>query len=181
MKFLTSRLKIRNVMIDDIDAIHAMNSMPEVDQYNTLGIPKTIHETRELIETRIIENQKSEVQNYTFVILSRTNDAFIGMIGLMLDNKKYNRGEVWYKILPTQWNRGYATEALNKIIVFGFETLHLHRIQAGCAVENIGSIRVLEKVGMIREGRGRKVIPLKSGWSDSFEYSILETDVRKSE
>jgi RimJ/RimL family protein N-acetyltransferase len=59
---------------------------------------------------------------------------------------------------------------------FGFNTLNLHRIEAGCAVENIGSIRVLEKCGFTKEGRGRKVLPLKSGWSDNFEYAILETE-----
>jgi RimJ/RimL family protein N-acetyltransferase len=39
---------------------------------------------------------------------------------------------------------------------------------------------VLEKAGMLREGRLRQVLPLKSGWSDNFEYSILETDERKN-
>jgi RimJ/RimL family protein N-acetyltransferase len=65
------------------------------------------------------------------------------------------------------------------MIDFGFDELNLHRLQAGCAVENVRSIKVLEKVGMIREGRGRQILPLKSGWSDNFEYSILETDKRK--
>ena len=63
---------------------------------------------------------------------------------------------------------------------YGFDTLKLHRIQAGCAVDNIGSIKVLEKVGMTKEGRGRQILPLKNGWSDNFEYSILETDLRKN-
>lgn len=165
-------------MISDVEVIHAMNCIPEVDQYNTLGIPESITVTRELIEKRIIENQQSEVQNYTWVIHLKSTEEFIGMIGLMLDNKKYNRGEVWYKIHPKHWGKGYATEALSELVHFGFDTLRLHRIQAGCAVDNIGSIKVLEKVGMIREGRGRKVLPLKSGWSDNFEYSILDTDPR---
>jgi ribosomal-protein-alanine N-acetyltransferase len=65
------------------------------------------------------------------------------------------------------------------MINFGFETLQLHRIGAGCAVKNSGSIRVLEKAGMIREGRCRKVVPLKTGWSDNFEYAILENDRRE--
>ena len=59
---------------------------------------------------------------------------------------------------------------------YGFKELRLHRIEAGCAVENFGSIKVLEKVGMKKEGRKRKSLPLKSGWSDSFEYAILSTD-----
>ncbi len=62
------------------------------------------------------------------------------------------------------------------MIQFGFKTLKLHRIEAGCAVENHASIKVLEKAGMIREGRGRQILPLKSGWADNFEYAILENE-----
>jgi ribosomal-protein-alanine N-acetyltransferase len=53
-------------------------------------------------------------------------------------------------------------------------------MEAGCAVDNKGSFTVLEKAGMVREGRLRQVLPLKSGWSDNFEYSILESDDRKN-
>lgn len=64
------------------------------------------------------------------------------------------------------------------MIRFGFDNLNLHRIEAGCAVNNIGSIKVLEKAGMVREGKVRQVLPLKTSWSDNFLYSILETDKR---
>ncbi len=101
------------------------------------------------------------------------------MFGLKLGAKIYKKAEVWYILYPTYWNKGYATEVLAAMIDFGFATLHLHRIQAGCAAGNIGSIKILEKVGMVREGRGRQILPLRSGWSDNFEYSILETDKRK--
>jgi RimJ/RimL family protein N-acetyltransferase len=50
------------------------------------------------------------------------------------------------------WGKGHGTEAVNRVLDFGFNDLNLHRIKAGCAVENIASIKVLEKVGMIREG-----------------------------
>lgn len=104
---------------------------------------------------------------------------FIGLFGFKLSHNKYRRGEVWYKIHIAHWNKGYATEVLAAIIDFWFEKLNLHRIEAGCAVNNVGSIRLLEKVGMKREGRGRKVLPLKSGWSDNYEYAILETDEQR--
>ena len=66
------------------------------------------------------------------------------------------------------------------MIDFGFKTLKLHRIEAGCAVDNIGSIKVLERSGMIREGRKRQVLPLTTGWSVNFIYSLLESDERKN-
>jgi len=74
------------------------------------------------------------------------------------------------------WNKGYATEAVKAILRFGFHDLKLHRIDAGCAIENLGSIKVLEKVGMKREGHRRKILPLKKGWSDNYEYAILEEE-----
>ena len=97
-------------------------------------------------------------------------------MAIKLSPPKYQSAEVWYKLHPESWNQGYATEALRRLIEVGFNDLNLHRIEAGCAVDNIGSIRVLEKVGMTREGRMRQVLPLKTGWSDNFHYAILSSD-----
>ena len=104
---------------------------------------------------------------------------FIGLIGLNLGKEHYKNAEIWFQLDYRFWNKGYATESLRKIIDFGFETLKLHRIEAGCAVNNVGSFRVLEKVGMLREAHTRKLLPLQSGWSDNYGYAILETDDRK--
>ena len=140
----------------------------------------SVGETKSIIKPWIEDNNLNEVKNYTFAIEDNTNKKFIGLFGLKLGSKKYKRGEVWYKLHIDFWNKGYATESLKAILNFGFETLKLHRIEAGCAVENIGSIKVLEKVGMIKEGRRRQVLPLRTGWSDIFDYSILETDERRN-
>ncbi|RDV14593.1 N-acetyltransferase [Pontibacter diazotrophicus] len=174
----TERLKLRLIDASDLGAIHALHVLPETDEYNTLGIPEDIAETRSTITPWILDNQQEVIQQYTFAIEQKADKQFIGLIALKLGNSKYSRGEVWYKLDVTCWNRGFGTEALRRMLNFGFDTLKLHRIEAGCAVDNIGSIKVLEKVGMTREGRKRKVLPLKSGWSDNFEYAILETDSR---
>lgn len=179
MEILTNRLKLRLLDLSDLEAIHALHSLPETDEFNALGIPKNIKETKSIIEDWIVEHQLIEIKNYTFAIDHKLKGTFIGLFGLKLGNEKYNRAEVWYKIHSAHWKKGYATESLKAVLNFGFETLKLHRIEAGCAVNNIGSLKVLEKSGMIREGRGRQVLPLKAGWSDNFEYSILETDERK--
>ncbi len=59
------------------------------------------------------------------------------------------------------WRKGYTTEALTKLLDFGFNELKLHRIEAGCAIENIASNKVLEKVGMTKEGIKRKILPIR--------------------
>jgi len=178
IEITTDRIKLRLIELLDIDSIHQLHALPETDEYNTLGIPKNIEETKSIIEPWIAENKLNDIKNYTFAIESKLEGKFMGLFGLKLGSKKYNRGEVWYKIHSDYWNKGYATESLKAVINFGFETLQLHRIEAGCAVNNLGSIKVLEKVGMIREGRGRQILPLKSGWSDNFTYSIIKTDKR---
>ncbi|WP_339629727.1 GNAT family N-acetyltransferase [uncultured Maribacter sp.] len=174
----TKRIRLRLIDIADLTSIHTLHSLPETDKYNALGIPNSIEETKANIEPWIKENQLQELKNYTFAIDNKSNGKFMGLFGLKIGHQKYNRAEVWYKIHSDYWRKGFATEALKAILDFGFDTLKLHRIEAGCAVENIGSIKVLEKSGMVREGRLRQILPLKSGWSDNFQYSILETDKR---
>ncbi len=178
IKIETARTELRLIELTDLESIHKLHSLPETDEFNTLGIPENIEKTKSIIEPWISENQVKDIKNYTFIIEQKETEKFIGLFGLKLSSAKYNRGEVWYKLHSDLWNKGYATEVLKMIIDYGFDTLGLHRIEAGCAVENVASIKVLEKVGMIREGRGRRVLPLKSGWADNFTYSILETDTR---
>lgn len=176
----TERTKLRLIELSDLECIHQLHSLPETDEYNVLGIPRDIQETKTIITPWVEDNKLDEILNYTFIIERKEDTKIIGLFGLKVGNKKYKRAEVWYKIHSDYWNKGYATEVLNSVLIYCFDTLKLHRIQAGCAVENTGSIKVLEKVGMIREGRGRQILPLKSGWSDNFEYAILESDVRKN-
>jgi len=179
-KFQSKKLQLRFIQNSDIENIHKLQSIPEVDKYNTLGIPKDLSETKALMASSFEDLKQEVIKRYTFVIELNKSQEFIGLIALNLGNPKYKSAEVWYKLLPKYWRKGYATEAVNILLEFGFNTLKLHRIEAGCAVNNIGSIKVLEKVGMSYEGRKRKTLPLKSGWSDNFEYGILESDYKFS-
>lgn len=175
VKFFTEQLKLRLVEMADLEAIHILHHLAETDQYNTLGIPKNLEETNVIVDGWINDHQKKTIKNYTFAV-ELEKGGFIGLIALKLSSSKFNSAEVWYKINVDFWNKGFATEAIKAVIRFGFDRLKLHRINAGCAVENIASIRVLEKSGMTQEGRKRQILPLKTGWMDSFEYAILEDE-----
>ncbi|WP_025742110.1 GNAT family N-acetyltransferase [Aquimarina pacifica] len=173
-ELITKNLTLSYTQESDLEDVHELHSIPEVDQYNTLGIPTNIHVTSVYLD-EWIENRKRRTQ-FVFSIRLKSTDQFIGLMAITKSHYKYQKGEVWYKLHPSFWGNGYATEALKRLVEFGFETLNLHRIEAGCAVENIGSIKVLEKVGMIREGRRRENLPLKSGWSDNYDYGILRDE-----
>ncbi len=172
----TNRLVLRLITKSDLVAIHKLQSIPEVDKYNTLGIPKNFEETKKVMTPLLEANQKKEIDYYTFAIEQNNDNKFVGLIALILGSKKYNDAEVWFKLNPKFWKKGYATEALIAIINFGFKKLELHRITAGCAVENLASAKVLVKAGMQLEGRRRKALPLKTGWNDNFDYAIIESD-----
>lgn len=172
----TSRLHLRQVLKTDLKDIHELLSLPETDRFNTLGIPETIQEIEKIINDWCINQNANLPTSYIFCVDLLDTKNFIGLIGLNIGKPKYKTAEVWYKIHPAQWNKGYATEALSKLIEFGFNELGLHRIEAGCAVENMASVKVLEKVGMKREGLKRKILPIRGEWKDNYFYAILEED-----
>jgi ribosomal-protein-alanine N-acetyltransferase len=74
------------------------------------------------------------------------------------------------------WGQGYMAEAVRAIIVFGFRELGLNRIQGMCDLPNIGSARVMEKVGMRFEGVLREYFFEKGSSIDVKLYSILHSE-----
>ena len=172
----TKRLNIRQVSILDIDKIHELHSLPETDEFNTLGIPETIQTTNEIVKEWLVGQNSIPRTSYVFCIEHLSTNQFIGLMALNVGKANFRTAEVWFKIHVDFWRKGYTTEALTKLLAFGFSDLNLHRIEAGCAVENLASIRVLEKVGMTKEGMKRKILPIRGAWKDNYFYAILEED-----
>ncbi|MCP9752731.1 GNAT family N-acetyltransferase [Ferruginibacter sp. HRS2-29] len=184
MTLHTSRLSLSAISVGYLDAIHELHSLPETDEFNTLGIPASIEVTKQVVENWIQLQQADPRAAYTFCVSLAETNEFIGLIGLKPGKANYRIAEVWFKTHPAFWRKGYTSEALAEILRFGFAELTLHRIEAGCAVGNRASIRVLEKAGFTREGRKREILPIRGKWVDNFFYSILEkefgaTDLQK--
>lgn len=179
MQLETDRLILRELSWDDLDEIHRFHSIENVARFNTIGIPESKSVTRGIIGGAINDQSNSPRGIYGWTIRSKSDHQFIGETGLSLSNDRFKRGEIHYHIAPEYWGKGYATEVAKRLLVFGFETLNLHRIEAGVATNNSGSIRVLEKSGLIREGLRRKILPIRGEWQDNYMYAILEGDFSK--
>jgi RimJ/RimL family protein N-acetyltransferase len=110
----------------------------------------------------------------------KSDGQLIGGCRLNIADAKSRQGRIAYLFNRNYWGRGYATEATAAIIAFGFEQLGMHRIFATCDVKNFASARVLEKVGMRREGLRREDELLRGEWRDSYLYAILEQEWRNN-
>lgn len=98
-------------------------------------------------------------------------------LALLLGNMKnavYIKRLINFNLGVFYWDKGNATEVAKLLVEFGFSTLNLHRIFATCDPRNLGSAKVLEKIGMTYEGRIRQNLLLKDGWRDSLLFSILK-------
>ena len=179
MEIITDRLTLTEITWDDLENIHHLHSIFEVDEFNTVGLPKDIEETRQNMKPYVDAKEKNPQAKYKWSIKLVNTNEFIGLAGISLSIDKFKIGEIFYKLLPDFWGNGYATEVSKKIIEIGFEKFKLHRITAGFATENVKSKRVLEKSGMIREGILRKILPIRGNWVDSCIYSIIEDEYRE--
>ena len=173
----SERLNLKEVGMNDLENIHALESFPEVDEFNTLGIPENIAATKTMVKSIVKEQDKPDRKSYTWKIVLKESNAFIGLAGLTLSKDKFGLGEIYYKLLPAHWGKGYATEVARTLIKAGFRDFKLHKVEAGVATENIKSIRVLEKSGMTREGLRRKILPIRGEWKDNYHYAIVEDDL----
>jgi len=176
MEIESKRLILREISWNDLEDIHSIHSYPEVDEYNTLGIPKDIDETRELMRKDIESKDNPKRTAVHWIIVLREAQLTIGLAGIFLSRDKFRLGEIYYKFTPFHWGNGYATEVCRALIKTGFMDFNLHKVEAGVATENIKSIRVLEKSGMTREGLRRKILPIRGEWKDNYHYAIVEDD-----
>jgi ribosomal-protein-alanine N-acetyltransferase len=162
---VTDRLLLREYKESDWRAVHAFLSDPEVSSYCPFQ-PATEEETREEIQ-KMLDGRRAEPPQYDLALILRSTDALIGVCRLMIRPDELRQGELLYLLNRHYWGHGYATEAVRAVLGYGFQELGLHRVYATCRPANVASSRVLEKVGMQREGHLRRHRWMKGAWHDS--------------
>ncbi|WP_245976727.1 GNAT family N-acetyltransferase [Oceanobacillus arenosus] len=171
------RLLLREFTESDWIDVHKYASQDIVCQYQPWG-PNTEEDSKDFVN-HVIENSTQEPRR-RFVFAIIYNENMIGAGEFNIRDFTNKVGEVAYIVNPDHWGKGIATEAATLLIDFGFEKLKLHRIYATCDPRNVGSSKVLEKVGMTKEGRIREDLLIKDGWRDSLIYSVLEHEWNNS-
>ncbi|WP_210463859.1 GNAT family N-acetyltransferase [Rufibacter roseolus] len=176
MKIHTPRLLLREFKEDDWHFTNLYESNEEVMRYQTSEV-RSSKESQEYIRQCLEEAREEPRTLIDLAIVLRTTDMLIGRVGMKVD---YDAEEavLWYILNQTYWNKGYTTEAAGALMHFGFEDLQLHRIWADCDPRNVGSYRIMEKLGMRREAHFRENIFIKGHWCDSYVYALLDHEWR---
>ena len=110
-----------------------------------------------------------------FAITLNSNGSLVGGISMAID-QHHEHGELGYYIGKPYWNNGYATEATQAVIKYGFESLGLRRIFAAHFARNPASGRVMQKAGMSYEGCLRQHLKKWGGFEDMMYYGIIRED-----
>ena len=127
---------------------------------------------------KLIEGWKQariQGSRYEFGIFEIHTKKLIGTIALY----KFGPSEkciLGYSLDKGHYGKGYATEAVRLILDIAFKELGFHRVEAGVMPRNIGSARVLEKSGFVKEGLLRDYIKINGIWEDHYMFSILENE-----
>jgi RimJ/RimL family protein N-acetyltransferase len=168
MELVTARLVLREFTRADFDAVHVFASDAESLTFVTWG-PNTPDETRGFLAGWAAEQAAVPRTAYTLAVTEAGGEPF-GSIGIYRDGPHH--AEMGFAIRRDRWGQGYGTEAARAVLDFGF-TLGVHRVSATCRPENVGSSRVLEKIGMRREGHLSDHVLIRGDWRDSLLYAAI--------
>jgi [ribosomal protein S5]-alanine N-acetyltransferase len=170
----TERLILRAFQHEDASEFERLIAPKEVTD-GTLSFPHPVPEGWGIERINRMLERFLSGEHVEFAICTRDTDALIGGIGLSL-TPRHKRGHLGYWLGVEFWGKGYATEAASAVLEYGFHNLELHRIEAGHYPRNPASGRVLEKIGMQREGLMRGDLLKGEQFEDTVMYARLRTD-----
>lgn len=169
----TARLDLRPVTQDDFAAIYAYQRLPEVCRYLYWG-PFDEDESRASIATKSARTTLRESGDILqLAVVVRETGTLVGDVTFVWTSREHRQGGIGYVFNPEHSGRGYATEASRALLRLGFEELGLHRVQAELDGRNTASAKLLERLGMRREGHLRENEFLDGTWTDEVVYAML--------
>ena len=172
------RLALRPVSEQDIDALVAYRSIPDVCRYvpfEPMDATAVRERLRGLWARRVLE---ADGQPLLLGVELAATGELIGDVMLLWASAEHRSGEIGYVLHPAYSGQGYATEAAHRILHLAFDELGLHRIIARVDAENHSSARLAARLGMRQEAHLVQNEWFKGRWSDELDFAILGDEWR---
>ena len=169
----TERLILRRITNDDVNEIFELRSNPETMKYIPRPLVKTIEDALEhvaMIEEKIVTNV-----GINWGITLKDSSRLLGIIGYYRMQPENYRAEIGYMLLPDFHGKGIISEAIERLIAYGFDDLKLHSIEAVIDPENAASEKVLQKCGFVKEAHLKEAEFYEGKFLDKVIYSLLNS------
>jgi ribosomal-protein-alanine N-acetyltransferase len=170
----TRRLVLRNLLPSDEGSLFAIYSNPEVTRFCDIPTLANRREAGALLQ--LFHSEFEKTSGIRWAITEKASPLVIGLCGVAW--YRHNSSALLsYDLNQTYWNRGIMTEATKAVVKYAFETAVINRVTATTLVDNVASIRVLEKVGFREEGILREWGLWKGQFKDLRCFSLLGKDL----
>jgi ribosomal-protein-alanine N-acetyltransferase len=167
----TERLILRKMTLNDVEAVFAYASDPEVSRYTLWETHRSIEDSRAFLKLTTQKYENGGEPDWGIVY--KGNGCLVGVCGLVNWEAEHARAEIGFVLSREYWGHGFMPEAVRAMFRFGFERMNLNRIEARCIAENAASARVMEKAGMVYEGMLHQREYIKGAYRDIKLYAIL--------
>lgn len=171
LPIITERLVIRRFTPDDIQDVLGFVSQPSVAKATSQRILATKEGVREYIDLQNSYQPFEENKVFELAIERKEDSKVMGFVGMIFEGGEL--GEMGWVLGEEYRGQGYATEAARALMDYGFRSLGLHRIHADTSTNNTPAWKVMERLGMKREGMLRDAVWEEGKWVDRYVYGIL--------
>ncbi len=170
----SERLILRRFADSDLAPFLTYRNDPEVARYLAWE-SCTEHEAIAMIEELKSLQPGTPGEWFQFAIELKETDTLIGDCALKVEHDG-RQAEIGFTLSREHQGKGYATEAVSRLLDYAFGDLGLHRVVAITDRENEPSIALLERLGMRREGHFVQNVWFKGGWASEYLYAVLEDE-----
>ncbi|WP_025819811.1 GNAT family N-acetyltransferase [Shewanella marina] len=176
----TERLILNEQTIDDSKSILAMFSDNDVTQFYDLHFSEE-NEALALINSDIIRFKESK--SVRWAIREKSNNNLIGSCGINRFDESNDVAVIGYELMKNSWGKGFATEAVVKVVEYSFSNQSpklINKIEAYVMLGNTASILLLERIGFQCDGILRQHGKWKGSYHDLKVFSLLRSDFIKA-
>lgn len=174
MKFETERLIIRPIAIEDKNEVFEYRKDKDTNKYQS-WIPDTIKDVELFISKTSVEFNIPETW-FQLVIIDKIIKKVVGDIGVHFMDNDNMQVEIGCTLNKNFHSKGYATEALKRVIGYLFKDLNKHRIITSIDPKNENSIRLVERIGFRKEAHFVESLFIDGKWVDDVIYALIEKD-----
>jgi RimJ/RimL family protein N-acetyltransferase len=160
--------------MEDVPALFALFSDPRVARYGSQPPWTDRRQAVEQVERDLAALDKGEAVR--FAMLRQADGRLVGTCSLFHFDEGCRRAEVGYMLAFEAWGQGYASEAVEAMLDWGFTARGLNRVEADIDPRNEPSARLLERLGFTREGHLRERWIVGGEKSDSWLYGLLASE-----